>query len=59
MPAFSIDGPGMTGGELNTFISFNLLAFALLFSVLIGMIFGAIPAYRASKLSPVEALRYE
>ncbi|MBS3134022.1 hypothetical protein J4214_02210 [Candidatus Woesearchaeota archaeon] len=49
----------MTGGELNTFISFNLLAFALLFSVLIGMIFGAIPAYRASKLSPVEALRYE
>ena len=32
---------------------------AFLVSMLIGMIAGAIPAYRASKLSPIEALRYE
>jgi putative ABC transport system permease protein len=31
----------------------------LFFSILVGMIAGAIPAYRASKLNPVDALRYE
>jgi putative ABC transport system permease protein len=46
-------------GELQTAISFSLLAYALLLSVMIGMISGAIPAYRASKLKPVDALRYE
>jgi len=54
---FSI-GPGNNGG-LKTAISFNLLLFAILFSVIIGMVSGAIPAYRASKLKPVDALRYE
>jgi ABC-type antimicrobial peptide transport system permease subunit len=32
---------------------------ALFFSVIIGIIAGLIPAYRASKLSPVDALRSE
>jgi putative ABC transport system permease protein len=32
---------------------------AVVFSISLGMAFGAIPAYNASKLKPVDALRYE
>jgi len=45
----------MSGGV----ISPDLLALGLLISVGIGVVSGAIPAYRASKLKPVDALRYE
>ncbi|MCK5321643.1 MAG: ABC transporter permease [Candidatus Aenigmarchaeota archaeon] len=40
-------------------ISVGLLVFGLAFSMLVGMLSGALPAYRASKLKPVDALRYE
>jgi len=39
--------------------SWWLIIGALLFSTIIGIISGVAPAYRASKLKPVDALRYE
>jgi putative ABC transport system permease protein len=51
---------GGGAGEVYTMpINAGLMAFAVLFSVALGMFSGAIPAYQASKLNPVEALRYE
>jgi putative ABC transport system permease protein len=50
---------GSDSGSFTIPISAWLLTFAILFSIAIGMAFGAIPAYRASKLRPVDALRYE
>ncbi len=47
------------GTPLTTSIPMALIIFTLIFSILIGMISGILPAYRASKLNPVDALRSE
>ncbi len=46
-------------GGMASVISINSIFLAFSFSVITGLFFGGYPAYRASKLDPIEALRYE
>ena len=43
----------------NATVSWDSIALAFGFSVMIGIVFGIYPAHKASKLHPIEALRYE
>lgn len=47
------------GQSMTTSIDPQLIIFTLIFSTILGMLSGIIPAYRASKLKPVDALRSE
>jgi len=40
-------------------VSLSSVLWALLFASAVGVFFGVYPAYRASRMDPVEALRYE
>ena len=58
---FPMIGVTMTrpGSGVSLPLSPGLMIFGLTLAVLIGVISGAVPAYRASKMKPVDALRYE
>jgi putative ABC transport system permease protein len=47
------------GGSSSMYFAPDLMALGLILAILIGVISGVVPAYRASKLKPVDALRYE
>ncbi len=59
--AFSLGGiASLAGfGYLKVSIMWSVIFFALLFAFVVGVISGLWPAYKASQLNPIDALRYE
>lgn len=47
------------GGSIKTVVSLQLIIFSLVFSTLVGVISGIVPARNAAKMNPVDALRFE
>ncbi len=56
---FGAVGSVVLGQFLPSSITFWSIVLAFLFSFAVGIFFGVYPAFKASKLDPIEALRYE
>ena len=54
-----ISGLSISSTTIHTVMSADILILAVSVSAAIGIIFGLYPAYRAARLNPIDALRYE
>ena len=54
-----ISGVSVGGQTIHTVMSVDIPVLAVCVAAAIGIVFGLYPAYRAARLNPIEALRYE